>query len=82
MSESFDITFQGVDSVIGIIGGITSSIESLASNSVTPSVDDTFPELVITSSGIESELQDFLEDVHDKIQTQATTTESDFDEAL
>jgi|GEM_PF-2015401 len=81
MSESFNITFQGIDGVTGTIDRIKSTIKSLDSSNPPTRPDILSPELIISSSQIESEMQQLFSDVHDQIQRDATTTESDFDGA-
>jgi len=80
MAENFTITFQGANEIDKITWDIKDSFEELSNVVETEDeLDRWVPEIIITSDQVEPVIEEFLMDVLEKIQTQATTSESDFE---
>ena len=81
MAENFTISFQGTDTVDSITWDIKTGFENL-DNVVTDEAEEDrwVPEIIITSDGVEAAIEEFLYDVLLEIQTQGTSSESDFED--
>jgi len=79
MSESFAITFSSFP-LMGVIDDIKYNIEGLEYDPETEEYfDEEAPEIIVSTSGAEAEIENFLLDVLDEVQRQATTNEKDYD---
>ena len=81
MAENFTISFQGTDTVDSITWDIKTGFENF-DNVVTDEAEEDrwVPEIIITSDGVEAAIEEFLHDVLLEIQTQGTSSESDFED--
>lgn len=78
MSETFNITFQGGSAVSEVINTIHDNIEDLETQVFKDEMERRVPELIITSSGAEQAVEDFLVDVLEEVQIKAVENEGDF----
>jgi len=79
MAEDFLITFQGVQDVSDMANDIADKLEGVEDVADDEDeLDRWVPEIVVTSDGVEEELEEFMKDVLDKLQTEAINNESDF----
>jgi len=79
MSESFDITFNGAATTAGTATSIKESLEGLADVSDGFGYEDSEgPELIVTSTDAETEVNWLLWDILEQVKNNATVTESDF----
>ena len=82
MSESFNITFSGIDELAEKANAINNKLSGFVGSS-TPGEDPDdpdfgVPKLVVTSTGAETAVNWLLWDVLEQVKNDATVTESDF----
>ncbi len=78
MAEDFTITFQGIDEISTVIDEIKEKLDDLSEEGEKDPEGEDVPEIIITSDQIETEVEQIMWDVIDRIKVRDTEEEAEF----